>query len=691
MSDTWKGSALLARFYQKYGLDDSVSQARVLEWMNEIQEDICSDYEWPFLKQKIKKKILANEQHVNVSPNLPTAPTPTLASGGTLTADSECKVKTTFVLYDETGQEENSIESEPSDASDAVTPTGSNLSIDLANLPIYPTSLVDLEDQEFTEDFADDTGFTYDSDESEFSDGALQQKASIGGDALLVATFTDDTDANFRTDGGDTDGTLVGTPEISGNKLLCDGAEAVTFQVPVYVAATIKWKYTPNYTTAPGSANTSLVSLKNALNNNNYVGFTHNTDGTIRITVRDSSGTGIILGSSIGAWNPTAGTEYEIEFSYDSATGYAYFFVNGALIGSISASTWTMGVGSTVTLNVGGSGAGSTADAYFADLVYYSDIQHTTAYTSGYTLQETLYVETLATLPAFSYAGEGAIQSLESIAATLSGNVGFILNGKYWNGSAWVNSSDTYATSCALADALANIASLDVAGLTSLVVDVVFSAGTTQGLISAFSLEYTGQQLSGIDYEIHPTLIHRRVYLKQGSNPYYLAKTIEDNISTTTTITTDPDNTIEPPEYSMVEELSDEDIYIESNDSWLVQKSLAELVAMDPSLSSTGTPYFYARISKQKIIVYPKPDTTYHLSYFIKKKPSRIFNDSLRPLQIPSELKKILDAGVTWKGYEYRDRDGQESKLSNYEQLKDSAWTKKGIMSGEFGAVKEVY
>jgi hypothetical protein len=189
---------------------------------------------------------------------------------------------------------------------------------------------------------------------------------------------------------------------------------------------------------------------------------------------------------------------------------------------------------------------------------------------------------------------------------------------------------------------------------------------------------------------IKPVNIQRRIYLSKDGAAFYLAVTIPDNTTLTATITADTASTIEPPEFSMVSALADEDPIIETKGVTLSQAKLGDLIAYSSNLSAKGTPYYYARIGPRKILLYPKPSGTITLSYWVYRVPSRIFNDATRAVQLEHTLKTVLDAGVTWKSYEYKDEDGVEGKLNNYAQMKAYAKGRMARTNGQANSVKEV-
>jgi hypothetical protein len=192
------------------------------------------------------------------------------------------------------------------------------------------------------------------------------------------------------------------------------------------------------------------------------------------------------------------------------------------------------------------------------------------------------------------------------------------------------------------------------------------------------------------DTDVKPTNIHRRIYVKKGTGNYQYYSTIEDNFTTETTVTADPTSTIEPPEYSMVDQLAGEDPFIESLGQTLYENKLDDLHKYDPALSTTGTPSYYSRTTRNKIMLYPRPSANITLSYWVYRVPARVFADTDRVLQLEYNFKQALDAGVTWKGYEYKDSDGQESKRANYEDEKSKAYAKYKKTGGQAPTVKVV-
>lgn len=200
--------------------------------------------------------------------------------------------------------------------------------------------------------------------------------------------------------------------------------------------------------------------------------------------------------------------------------------------------------------------------------------------------------------------------------------------------------------------------------------------------------------VSGIDlYDgvstVKPVTIHRRIYLKEGTGPYYLAATLTDNTTTIVSISAVTSSIYEPPEYALVSCMSGDPI-VENSEISLSENSLDEILKYDPGLTSTGTPYYYARVTDDKIMLYPRPSSTYTLSYWVYRIPSRIFADTDRPIQLQAALEEVLEAGVVWKSYEDKDQDGQESKKENYKRIRDESKGIFGRTGGKAMTVKRV-
>ena len=361
----------------------------------------------------------------------------------------------------------------------------------------------------FIQAFTSDSGFTYDNTKAEFAAGVIRQTDQTPTDSVVGATYTTVTDASWST--GSTTGTLNGSPVITANKIVCtNGTKGVYYAVNNDGTGAIKVKYTPDYTGAPGG-NVNIFSVNEASGQNNRIVLTHSPSGsTFRLTMNDSVGAAV-LGPAIAIGpnpNLTSGTEVELELNWDNS-GTVRLFLDGALHGSASPTAWTHGTGA-ARLSVGATAnIYDTADGSFADLVLFSSVQHTAAYTAGYSLTETKYLSSEATLPDFTHVGPGAIISLDGLTTTDVATPKYNLRVdsdayQYWNGSAWTSSDGTYTQSSTEADIDTNLGSFPGMGSNATVTfRLAFDDTNTQMSVDNLDLDHTGNIYSTDD----PTIV----------------------------------------------------------------------------------------------------------------------------------------------------------------------------------------
>jgi hypothetical protein len=189
---------------------------------------------------------------------------------------------------------------------------------------------------------------------------------------------------------------------------------------------------------------------------------------------------------------------------------------------------------------------------------------------------------------------------------------------------------------------------------------------------------------------VNPITIHRRIYLKVGTGDYVLNKTLEDNTTTTTTITAETSSTIEPPETSMVELMASEDPSIELSGLSLAEVKLDDILKSDPSLSATGTPYCYVRMSPTRIFLYPSTSAALTISYWVFKRPSKIFAETTRSIQIDPSLESVFEIGVDWKWYKYKQDSDWLQMFQLYKDMKAEAVSDKVKTGGTSSTVKRV-
>lgn len=342
----------------------------------------------------------------------------------------------------------------------------------------------------FTQNFASDSGFTYDNAKAEFATGLVRQFDQRPANATFGATFA--TSINGSWGNGDLTGTANNGAAISGGKLDLTGGgnKYVTFDgidnvSTLTAVGTVRFRFSPNYNGSPVDSQIFLTLRDSQNPNNSLIQLFHASNGSFFLLFNDDTGSNQ-LSNSVSPYVAVSGEEIEVEMSWDLNTGKVRFFGQGFLVADIDT---TFSRSNPIdTIQIGDTGSNFS----MRDLVFFSTVQHTANYTAGeYTLPAGAYVESAVVLPAFTYPGPGSVQAFSDFSATIAGSPRFILDGKYWNGSNWVVSNNTYAQATTYANAQANIALL--APVSPLVVKVVFADGNTLGSVDVLTVTYTGQ------------------------------------------------------------------------------------------------------------------------------------------------------------------------------------------------------
>jgi len=138
MTRRWNGKALIDELGARVWDNSDSSLARIIGWVNEIQDDIASSLPIDRYKFELKKLLPADQEIISLRVPVPTAPTAAIAAGGNLTDGSSYKVYTSFLVYDSDSRDY--IESEATLSSAAVTADATNKTIDLTDIDIMEGS-----------------------------------------------------------------------------------------------------------------------------------------------------------------------------------------------------------------------------------------------------------------------------------------------------------------------------------------------------------------------------------------------------------------------------------------------------------------------------------------------------------------------------------------------------------------------
>lgn len=135
MSREWNCKAILDEMGYRVWDTSTSYNAKLINMANTIKDDLATVIPQDWYKFQLKKLLPTTQEIINLSPELPSAPTVAIATGGSLVDGTSYKVYVTFVIYDADGR--RYMESEPSLASSAVTGTASDKTINVTALDTY--------------------------------------------------------------------------------------------------------------------------------------------------------------------------------------------------------------------------------------------------------------------------------------------------------------------------------------------------------------------------------------------------------------------------------------------------------------------------------------------------------------------------------------------------------------------------
>ena len=179
----------------------------------------------------------------------------------------------------------------------------------------------------------------------------------------------------------------------------------------------------------------------------------------------------------------------------------------------------------------------------------------------------------------------------------------------------------------------------------------------------------------------------RRIYLSKNGAAFYLYSTISNNTATTLSITTDTSSYVVPETDSFINKI-DGSPFLSTSNGWMRYLPQAQYQYFYATQQSSGLPDTWSDLTIDKISVYPRPSSSVVLNFNYFKKPRGLFIGG--ETTIPKILKDVFEAGVEYKGYKYRDRDGYISKKQVYDALLKKAIQDYGSPIRTPGRVRDV-
>lgn len=182
--------------------------------------------------------------------------------------------------------------------------------------------------------------------------------------------------------------------------------------------------------------------------------------------------------------------------------------------------------------------------------------------------------------------------------------------------------------------------------------------------------------LTNIPVSSDPLATARKIYLSKAGGKFYLYSTINDNVTTTASITADTTSTFTPPDFDYIREvIGNPNI---QNTRQLEYRPYDQLKLLFAQNFSISTPSYWASRGEDRLVMYPRANIGTVVNFSYQKVPNEVFADADSEIELPITLKIVLKQGVKWLGSEYRDRDDQFIQAQKYESALGDAFSKFG-------------
>lgn len=192
--------------------------------------------------------------------------------------------------------------------------------------------------------------------------------------------------------------------------------------------------------------------------------------------------------------------------------------------------------------------------------------------------------------------------------------------------------------------------------------------------------------LSSIPVSADPLVTARKLYVSRAGGSYTYHSTINDNTTTDLSVVAENTNPVTAPTEHHISQLEG-DLFIEGS-RILEGLSLHDFTYKTASFAASGTPQAWTPVNEEEVMVYPKPSVDTTVSFFYYKRPAQVFGIASSVPQMPSWIYDDLRRYVMWRGFDYRDRAGKESKEITYRENLKLTFSRKGSPVKKSGKVR---